>query len=78
MRLHTHYGARATEKNSKLTTLRAAYKWAEEHLGVSIQECEIDTVGDKMYEIQLDTDTAPAAKEIGTDKIFTESRRNRT
>jgi len=77
VRLHTHFGAKASESNSKLTTLKAAYKWAEEHLGIGVQECELDMSGDSMHEIQVNINKAPAAKQVGTDKIFTESRRTR-
>ena len=71
VRLYHHKGAKASAENDKLTKLKDAYKWAEKHLGIAV----LDTSGDKMHEIQITTNKAPGAKEVGTDKIFTEGRR---
>ena len=54
VRLYTEKGNKATDENSRLTTLSAAYKWAKEHLAVKtfdelkkklVAKEDIDTAG---------------------------------
>ena len=84
VRLYTDKGNKATDKNSSLTTLKAAYDWAKKHLATSTFDQfkkklttkeDIDTAG--VPDIVPDFDMAEKQKklvpDIGLDdRIFTE------
>lgn len=50
VRLYTDHGNKATDKHSTLTTIQAAYKWAEKHLGVQVKESTFSQLRKKLSE----------------------------
>lgn len=64
VRKYTQYANRYSGESAVLKTIKAAYKWAEDHLGIVVSEVEIDTVNNRRRRL-----TAPTAQ---PDRIFTE------
>ena len=86
VRLYTNKGNTATDENSRLTTLPAAYKWAKEHLSIKsfddlqkklTTKEDIDTAGIPDAVPDFDMAEKQVVPQIGLDdRLYTEDGGN--